>query len=977
MTIAPNWLAAGPGSISSSAATAVSITGTGASPTTARRIFDTIAGRTYKLNWRSDGANGAFSVGKSALRWNPPAMSNPTIVDLNTTDAKTVWVFADTEDVIFLPKTGQYNNERLQTNGGRNIIIKGGHYRPLSSNSAAAFMNFTNNLGGVWLEGVYVDMSGVGERDAIGYFSPPETITGTVTVTRPAGTKAGSFYAQNCRFANIQGTDAGTHGDVFQPQGDIENIGFYNCWMSTQYQSLLLHPRWDRGDGDTIARADLERVTVKRLNGGDATSKIFYFAETETPQFPCTLKDVWGEVAETATIKAETHYMWPPEASAVGARRSGNQVSWSRIDGFITVGVGPDYVPESKVGLNYVSDEPVIQGPTISVVTGANSFTFRAVSDKTYVQFQRLSTGPLALTEIALAESAPVQETVPLTDLGSVIKATVDAIPDTNFMTDGERSKLAGVQDQATKNQTDIYLLDRTNHTGNMPMANVTGLADALASAGGGGGGNSFRPQTYSGSSGTGKTGTQRQANASAILQTIAAAAAGNGIADLTGDWEVDGTITVSGSNYIISGGGGRITQYGTVGTVLNFDNAADITVSKLTLNYGTAQGTGSDPATTTTFPAAIKLNNCTNIRLQDVVTQNARTGLGLTGTNVGHQTSGLTVRQHPASSFGVVVKPGASGLNFRGVAVTGTDTTCAGGALIEDAEASDFQIRVSRLVCARAIWMIGGKGNTLNNPLVESITPVPSAGYAGVIHIDRNAHFSVKGGGAKSTKLSKTVQGVDFANIFAGGGLAASATAGCGRVTVDDFFVSGTTKAGITRFGLIGALSGNPPVGLQGWFDGIDLDTSAAAPHRLDDLCFVTMAPNSLPLNGPLCSFNQTIGKSPGGFVSWSSEENPTIYTELHGPWQRVDTPLTNDMTFTLQDRIAPPYGPAGDILSPRVPVGTVLQISRSTNAYGVSGITAVSESGTPIGTLAPGQTAYFVMAESQEWSGLGRATF
>ena len=417
MTIAPTWFSSGPGTVASSSAAAVTITGNGAAATSARRIFDTVPGTTYKVSWTSDTATGAYSIGKSHRRWNPPVMaSNVITVDLNTESAtKTVWTFDPDQDVIFLPKNGIYTNERFQTNGGRNIWIKGGHFRPLSSNSAASALNFTNNIGGVWMDGVYVDMSGVGQRDAVNYFSPPTTKTGSISVLREAGTPAGSFYAQNCRFANIQGrADEALgyiHGDVFQPQGDVGDIGFYNCWMSTQYQSLLLEQRLNRGDGDNIGRADLEKMTVKRLTGGDATSKIFYFCETTTPQFPCTLKDVWGEVVETATIKAETHYMWPPFESAVGARRNGNQVSWSRITGYITVGVGPDYAPASTVGLNYDPNnaalEPVIQAP-LSFVAWTNSLTFKAVSDKTYIQFQRTAAGTATLTGLAVAETTVV-----------------------------------------------------------------------------------------------------------------------------------------------------------------------------------------------------------------------------------------------------------------------------------------------------------------------------------------------------------------------------------------------------------------------------------------------------------------------------------------------------------------------------------------------------------------------------------------
>lgn len=50
------------------------------------------------------------------------------------------------------------------------------------------------------------------------------------------------------------------------------------------------------------------------------------------------------------------------------------------------------------------------------------------------------------------------------------------------IITNEERTKLAGIQAEATKNQTDIYLLDRTNHTGTQPINTVSGLQTTLDS---------------------------------------------------------------------------------------------------------------------------------------------------------------------------------------------------------------------------------------------------------------------------------------------------------------------------------------------------------------------------------------------------------------------------------------------------------------------------------------------------------------
>ena len=399
------WLPGGPGTVTSPSATSVSLTGTGGSATTARRIFDTIPGQKYRFTWNSTDEVGTFRVGNSALRWHPPPLAADKIT-VNLNDAvnatKTSYgPYDSTQDVEFIAKTSAYTLERLQINGGRHIRLIGGLFRSTATVTAAV-LNFINNYGSVYLEGTHVDMSQCGDRDAVNYFSPPETVTGTVTVTRPVGSLAGDNIMQNVRISDVKGRSAGTHGDAWQPQGDVDEILCYKMYISTNYQSFLMEQRLTRGDGDKIALGEMEKVTVQRINTGDATSKIFYFCETDTPQFPLTLKDVYGNVTETSIIRAESHYMWPPTDSPVGGKRSGNRVTWSRINGYVTVNGGPDYAPALNTGLNYQRSESEIGGSGISFVQGANSFEFTAANDKTYLEFWRNGSGLVTLSSVAL-----------------------------------------------------------------------------------------------------------------------------------------------------------------------------------------------------------------------------------------------------------------------------------------------------------------------------------------------------------------------------------------------------------------------------------------------------------------------------------------------------------------------------------------------------------------------------------------------
>ncbi len=68
-----------------------------------------------------------------------------------------------------------------------------------------------------------------------------------------------------------------------------------------------------------------------------------------------------------------------------------------------------------------------------------------------------------------------------LTTLGAPIKSTYEGQPNTNAFTDPEKAKLAGIEEEATKNASDASLLDRANHTGTQTAGTIVDLPDLLA----------------------------------------------------------------------------------------------------------------------------------------------------------------------------------------------------------------------------------------------------------------------------------------------------------------------------------------------------------------------------------------------------------------------------------------------------------------------------------------------------------------
>lgn len=80
----------------------------------------------------------------------------------------------------------------------------------------------------------------------------------------------------------------------------------------------------------------------------------------------------------------------------------------------------------------------------------------------------------------------PTQITRIDTELGRLEDVKVDKIPGKGLSDENytllEKNKLAGIEDEATKNETDAQLRDRTTHTGEQPISTITGLQDELDS---------------------------------------------------------------------------------------------------------------------------------------------------------------------------------------------------------------------------------------------------------------------------------------------------------------------------------------------------------------------------------------------------------------------------------------------------------------------------------------------------------------
>lgn len=559
---------------------------------------------------------------------------------------------------------------------------------------------------------------------------------------------------------------------------------------------------------------------------------------------------------------------------------------------------------------------------------------------------------------------------VQLDALGAIIKIAYEGQANTNAYTNTEKTKLAGVADGATVNDTNANLRARSSHTGTQAMSTITGLEAALAAVSGG----DFLPESYGGIEGTGLTGTERTANSTAFINCIAAADAVNGKVDLSGNWELNGVVTGSPTNIVIDGGGGKITQFADTVSVFAFSNAQKVTVRDLEIDYNTNQTTGGDPSATDTFHAGVRLTGinsfCNFINLKFAKNW---VGIGMSGTNVGHKIDSTTSIVSASNSYGIVAKTGTIGCTYINNTITGngSDISCSGAVLVLGGLENEFsQLRVDRLVSLRPIWLSGAKNINFENLTFNGVTPTAASTVAALVHLHNDSQASFENTLVTGTKLNKTTGLVDFANIFAGGPVGT----GGGTVRAREMYISDTVETGVVRFGIIGSTTTGAALNTYGEFEGVRFDTATATPHRVDDICFATLDSTSTAKNGIVRRFNSTIGDACGGYVEWG-DVSATIFTELHGLWQRFITPLTAGRTVTLSNRIAGTYG-TGPLNSPLVPKGALMTVTRSSAASGAFTLTVNDIAGTAIGTLAVGQTGTYVY-DGGAWTGVGRITF
>ncbi len=287
------------------------------------------------------------AVTNTDMKWAFPNLENPTIIDLSKTGGQNWWQFAPNQDVIFIGSTTTRTLDKLQTDGGRNIVVLGGDFQP-GTDSKSAALQFLNLNGSVHVEGVHIDSKNA-SQDGI--------------AVGGAGSKQPTVTVQNTLIENIHGTKDGIHADVFQTHGAVGDMRFYNVSGSTSYQGFFIAPQYSPGHKS----ADFENVNIKYTGGAGNTYQYWFVDGSNQTPYPVTLKNVYA--TERSGQHAEDSSVWPKSGMGdMSAVRVGNQITWPKMPykGAITVGSPTkDFATTDKTGLNFSVDAPGVHSGTI------------------------------------------------------------------------------------------------------------------------------------------------------------------------------------------------------------------------------------------------------------------------------------------------------------------------------------------------------------------------------------------------------------------------------------------------------------------------------------------------------------------------------------------------------------------------------------------------------------------------------------
>jgi hypothetical protein len=284
----------------------------------------------------------------SKLAWAPPVLTNPITVNVPANDTRygngvTKVVLASGQDArINLPSTTKVGG--LWIEGGRNVIVIGGHIQPnpnhsmISGSLGMRGIYVKNNTGVVHIEGVLIDSPDDREYDAM------EVDSGQTTL-----------QLENDRFLKVAGTRDTNHGDILLPYNTgLKVLRVDRLTASSRYQGWQLYDRVTGG-------VDMRRVDVTarpQTSGTSGGHMVWVGNDACVQNAPYTFSEVYVTPRPDRTLG---NSVWPTSsASGCPAQVVSNIASWPlflAITGGVALGPPPggEFVPAGVAGLHYVS----------------------------------------------------------------------------------------------------------------------------------------------------------------------------------------------------------------------------------------------------------------------------------------------------------------------------------------------------------------------------------------------------------------------------------------------------------------------------------------------------------------------------------------------------------------------------------------------------------------------------------------------
>lgn len=286
------------------------------------------------------------AVNPAKLKYAPPPQVTPTVV--NVPQGFYSGSFGPAEDVIFNWPASVRFSEFIST-GGRHLRIIGGASTKGAGGSAIQVTGCTGSFFG---EGLLIDTSAA-NIDAI-------NVCGDTAATY---TKFPDVYIQNTRIIGVNGTNATTHADVFQPQGSIKNLFIDKLTFSSNYQGLSLFQN----------QAPITSAVMSRVNGfytavaGDPVTYLMWLVDiaSHAPYIPVTLNDFYMTPRAGQTLNDTVFPVLGQtnlDGLPIGSLTADSYLTMSypalmNVKGVIRRGPPPsgDYVPAAGVGVGYTS----------------------------------------------------------------------------------------------------------------------------------------------------------------------------------------------------------------------------------------------------------------------------------------------------------------------------------------------------------------------------------------------------------------------------------------------------------------------------------------------------------------------------------------------------------------------------------------------------------------------------------------------